>query len=442
MPEITSHAGAAPDADASPRLKGRGDRFLWVALWSVMMLAPAIMLSFTASQSKVLPAVGLCVLYLCWRFVSRPHPPLRNEVFALSLVFVVYLCLQGAVLCGGGSTFIIILLQGQWAACFLAGLFLAYDIARTRGGLQFLSSAFVWISAVAAICGIISVWTGPFYAYGHHAGARWGLPINRAIGTFDGPASLSSVLELGFLLEYFSPSRGSALRRTLMLSFLGLALFLTFAKGAIVTCLMVAGMGGLAIAVSGGMITRTAAVLRVAAVCAAGAGILWLANSYDIDITQLIQTDAEGHYERGTEVLNEYFTDDLSPQLFGIGFRQSSKLFWDEMIWYTAHNSYISFLREIGGAGTLIFLALIACLLRQLYAARYLAWMCSLIAILLLAYTETFLNSDYLVCAIGAAVGLVCAAPKRPRVASPAAAVLETAPPRDAWQPFDSLGLG
>jgi hypothetical protein len=351
-------------------------------------------------------------MYVCWRLVSQPLPSLRHEAFALSLLVAAYLSLQGAILVFGGGNFIIILLQGQWVAYFLTGLFLAYDIARTPGGLPFLSSSIVGVAAAAAACGIISVWTGPFFEYGHHAAARWGLPVSRAIGTFDSPGGLGAVLGLAFIFEYLSGARASFARRCLTLALIAVTLVLTFSKGAIIATLVSAAAGGILAAARSGANARNLAVLRLAGVCSLTVIVLWLANTYDIDVVQLIRVDAQGHSEIGMEVLNEYSADDLLSQLFGIGFRQSAKLYSDELIWITAHNSFISLLREIGGVGTCLFAALVLSLLVRLSSGRHLTWECALLGILLLSLSETCLYSSYLVLFIGGAAGLVCAQPQ------------------------------
>lgn len=374
-------------------------RILWVSLWSVMLFAPSIMLGFTATESKFSAAAVIAAAYLLWRILFRPLPPM-NGICGLALLFCLYLLLHGMALTLWTGNILILLLEGQWICYFLAGFLLTMELGRTRSDLEWASRTLVRLGVVAAALGLVSIWTGPFYSYANHYIGRWGLPIARACGTFESPGMLAGLLAITFALLFFTPrATGSATRRRVALTLMAVTLLLTQAKGGIVACL-------LAVILGIPVVAKTAKSWRAVAgaiVCAVllGSAIGYIADTYLIDPTALIENDVEDRGGIAVEHLSAYFTDDLAPQLFGLGYRQTATIDPETGMWFTAHNSYISLLREIGLVGCLLLGAFLLSSLFGLGSHAFLNWTMAMVALLLLAYTEGYLFSSYVVFFLG-----------------------------------------
>ena len=61
---------------------------LWIGLWAVMLFAPSIMLSFTATESKFSAASVIAAIYLAWRLLFRPLPRMTGAT-AIAFVLMV-----------------------------------------------------------------------------------------------------------------------------------------------------------------------------------------------------------------------------------------------------------------------------------------------------------------------------------------------------------------
>ena len=371
-------------------------RCMWLLIWAVLCFAPAIMLK---SGSKVSPAVILALLYVLARIVAQPFPLLDQTPTLLVVVICLYLALQGALLMVVSARPIILLLQGQWVTYFLAGFLLAYDIGHTQRGRSFLGNSLVWIGVLAAILGVVTVFTGPFYLYANHTQARWHLPINRAVATFEAPSVLAAMLAVCVLLLFFTKTGHSSIYRKLALLVMVAALIGTQSKAGI--------LGTLATIMVGALLSRRTrvAVASFAIACLLGGAIFAVTRTYSIDVGELVQTDVEDRGALAHRVIQKFTVDDLAPQLFGIGYRQSAVRSPDG-IWITAHNSYVAFLREIGVFGLTLLCALFWVLLRRLIAGELFAWGVAFLGLLMIAFTETFLYGAHSVLFMGAAVGL------------------------------------
>ena len=378
-------------------------KWIWVLIWTVLSFCPAIVLK---SGSKLSPAVILAFLYVLARIVRQSFPALDQWPSILVVSISLYLGFQGTFLMMVNQRPIVFLLQAQWVTYFLAGFLLAYDIGYSQRGRSFLRSSIVYIGVVAAILGIVSIFTGPFYEYAKHTEARWKLPINRAVGTFEAPSVLAAMLSVCVLLLFFSKVEHSSLSRKLSLLVMMAALIGTQSKAGI--------LGTFLAILIGALLSRRTRVVVVSLVllCVVGGAIYWVTRQYQIDVGDLIETDVE---DRGTiihKVIDKYVADDLAPELFGIGYRQSATRSPDG-IWITAHNSYVAFLREIGVFGLAMIVLFLAVLLHKLIQGEELfPWAIALLGLGLMAVTETFLYATHSSLFLGAAGGLVCSLPE------------------------------
>jgi hypothetical protein len=402
-------AGYSRDRLASKPPTDRVARNLWLAIWIVLMFVPTVPVGFTETLSRFSLASPLAAICVLWRVLCRPLPSFRHGSFSLGALFGIYLCIHGASLAAYTGKFAIIFLEGQIAVIFLAALLLAYDICAESGGAVWLCSWMVRLAAIAAVCGLISVWTGPFYDYGTQEpwiGARWGLPIDRAAGTMGVPSVLAVPLELAFLVEFFGAQSKFSRRKKIVLVLLMTTLILTQSKGGILSCLLAIAAGMPFVAAN-----RTRMKVAVFMACSffliVGA-ITWVAATYEIDFKELIATDVEGRGQLASETLSDYFVDDTPQQLFGIGWRQSATI-GPEGLWFTAHNSYIVLLRELGLFGTLLYCGFVLTTAARLRTPVYRKYIFALLALLMFGNSDVIVLSYVPLVFQGSLGGLVCA---------------------------------
>ncbi len=385
-------------------------KITWVSLWSLCFFAPSIMLGFTDSRSKVSVAVILAAGYVGVRILFGDIGVARKTPVAVALLLAVYLCVHGAILAVGTGHLIVILLQGQWVVYLLAGLFVAYDVASQPGGAEFLSRSFVALCVLAAAGGLVSIWTGPFYNYAFHTEGRWGLLIPRAVGTFEAPGMLAAMLAIGFILAALQPNSRRSMGRIVCLTVIAVALFLTQAKGGILACFAACAVGvpvTALLAGAGGR--RSGLLLKATAACAFGIMALVAAGAmYELEITRLLKDDAQDRTDIRMAIIRDYMSAGPAAQLFGIGYRQSATVDPLSGIWFTAHNSYVSFLREIGLLGFGLTLILLLRVNVPFLLSDHLHWGLAMLALLLVAYTESYLYSGYCVMFVGGATGVLC----------------------------------
>jgi hypothetical protein len=369
-----------------------------------MLFAPSIMLGFTATQSKFSLASILSGVYVMWRLMFRPLPPLKG-ICGLGLLLMVYMLVHGIALTLITGKVIILLLEGQWLVYLIAGLLLTRDLIRERSDIDWAGTALVRLGAIAATLGIVSIWTGPFYSYANHFEGRWGLLLNRACGPFESPAMLAGLLMITFVLSFFSAPNG---RNTLIrqggLVLMMIALLLTQAKGGIFACLI-------AIIIGIPLTAKTAAKRKAAIVKLVYAGlfvgaILYISNAFLIDVRGLIEDDAQSRGARGMSILSDFANDELAPQIFGIGYRQSATIDPETGMWFPAHNSYISFLREIGILGSVLIGGFLIWTCWGLASTGHLSWAFALFALLVVSYTAEYLYGTYSVFFLGCAGAL------------------------------------
>jgi hypothetical protein len=363
------------------RSKGRASRYAWISIWAVLCLAPSIML---AGGSKFSPAVLMAVFYLIVRVIVRPLPSPGIPPMLAILGLSGYLLAHGAVLTLLSAKPVILMLQGQWVVYFLTGSLLAYDISQVADGESFLFRSYMSVAVISAAGGAISIFTGPFYQYANHVLARWGLPVDRAVGTFEAPAVLASVLSVGVLLLLFDSAGRLSSYRIALLLLMAIVLVLTQSKAGIL-CSFLAVFAGILL---GGKcaLDRRIVITLMAGLCGGVIAIAFVASTYSID---------------------KYLTDSLGPQLLGIGYRQSA-VRGPNGIWFTAHNSYVALLREIGAVGLGATGLFLWAVITRLRFGRFSKWGVALIAVMLMSYTETFLYDPHTVLLLGVVGGLSC----------------------------------
>jgi hypothetical protein len=358
-----------------------------------MLFAPSILIGFTAAQSKFSPASLLAAAFVAWRTLFRPLPSLRGASL-WGFCLAIYLLLHGVVLTLTTGNVAILLLEGQWLAYFVAGLLLTVDLIAARADIEWIDSALVVLGVLASVLGIISIWTGPFYNYAFLFEGRWGIPISRACGTFESPAMLAGFLTILFVLSFFTaPGAGGSFLRQAGLVLMMVTLLLTQSKAGIVVAVLAVILGVPIVARTPAK--RRAAFARLAYIGMFVAAIAYFAGTYGIDTQALLATDAHDRGELGSSILTDYSTDTATAQLFGVGYRQSATISPETGMWFTAHNSYISFLREIGLIGSMLLAAYLLLTIGPLIATGNHNLALAVLALLLVAYTEVFLYGSY-----------------------------------------------
>jgi O-antigen ligase len=131
-----------------------------------------------------------------------------------------------------------------------------------------------------------------------------------------------------------------------------------------------------------------------------------VASTYNIDIWALIHIDAESRTDVQVQVMKDYIHDEPIQQLLGVGYRQSATIEPETGIWLTAHNSYVSLLREAGLLGSFFFGVYLIAAALGLLKADLGNWALALMALLTVAYTEGSLYDAHFVVFLGAIGGL------------------------------------
>jgi hypothetical protein len=358
-----------------------------------------------AGGSKFSPAVLMAVFYLIVRVIVRPLPSPGIPPMLAILRLSGYLLAHGAVLTLLSAKPVILMLQGQWVVYFLTGSLLAYDISQVADGESFLFRSYMSVAVISAAGGAISIFTGPFYQYANHVLARWGLPVDRAVGTFEAPAVLASVLSVGVLLLLFDSAGRLSSYRIALLLLMAIVLVLTQSKAGIL-CSFLAVFAGILL---GGKcaLDRRIVITLMAGLCGGVIAIAFVASTYSIDVKMLIESDKQDRAAIAEKVIDKYLTDSLGPQLLGIGYRQSA-VRGPNGIWFTAHNSYVALLREIGAVGLGATGLFLWAVITRLRFGRFSKWGVALIAVMLMSYTETFLYDPHTVLLLGVVGGLSC----------------------------------
>lgn len=403
MPTQTSKplAGQPADATSKPGLSRSAWRLrsLWIIIWAVMLFAPSIMLGFTATQSKFSSASIIAAIYLAWRLLFRPLPRLTGAT-GIGLAMGVYLLIHGLVLTITTGKIIILLLEGQWVVYFLSGLLLTMDIVRIATDVDWAGTTLIRLGLISSVLGDISLWTGPFYSYANNYKPRWGIDLNRACGPFESPAILGGLVMITFVLAFFTaPVAGGVLRRQAGLAFMMVTLLLSMSKAAIVSGLAATILGVPIVARTAAK--RRAAVAKLLYVAVFIGAIGYISSAYMIDVRGLIEDDAQSRGAVGLTILSDYAQDGVLEQLFGIGYRQSASIDPETGMWFPAHNSYISFLREIGIVGFLSICGFLFYCLVELRSRGYLNWALALVALLLASYTAEYLYGSFCVFFLG-----------------------------------------
>jgi O-antigen ligase len=402
----------ARECDAScacPRCRHARRAYRWfVAMLIAVLLTPPVALGFTATRSVVSPGLLVAAVYLPWRtFKLGGRLVAAGTLYgAVTTVVVTYVCLHAAYYLVGEGKPLVFLMEAQWAVYFASFACVLFDVQRLPDARARVMRALLVVLLVQSILGIVSSYTGPLLDVGAWTGGRFGLSMHRATGTLGSPNGFAGVMAIGAVFALFHPRSALPLPRWLLVSPLVVALFLSQSKS-----------GWLSFTIATLLVVTTRFVLTSSArdlVLALGLGALLLVATNSPDVVDELSSDYAGRVTYGQRVLEKYERASPPYQVFGLGFRQTADIDEETRGWLTAHNSYLSFLAELGGVGLLILVAVWAVTLALIVRSWDWPLLGALVAMLLHLYSEAFLYGNvYVLMTV-----LVLALTRMPRIAA------------------------
>jgi O-antigen ligase len=390
-----------PEACSCLRCARARSAYRWlVAILVAVLLAPPLSIDFTATRSVISPGLGLAVLYLPWRLVRlRGRLVAARTLYRAVIVAVVsYMTLHAIYYLVGERNWLVFLIEAQWAT-YLAGFAaVVSDVQPLPNARNRVVRALLLILGCQAILGIVSSYVGPLVDTGAWTAGRFGLAAYRATGTLGNPNAFAGVIAIGAVIALLHPRAGLPLPRVLLVPPFLVALLLSQSKSGWLSFLVSTALvlfGRFAVK---GRARDLALALGVAAV------LTWGLNT-DVVVNEL-STDYVGRVQFGERVLERYERAQPSYQLFGLGFRQTAIIDPETRAWVTAHNSYLSFLAEIGLIGFLLVAALWAVAAWSTLRAWDWPVLGALCCMLLHLYSEAFLYGNVYILLMALILGL------------------------------------
>jgi hypothetical protein len=323
-----------------------------VAMLIAVLLVPPFAIGFTATRSVISPGLGLVVLYLPWRLIRRRGRLVAAHTLYGAAIAVVasYVTLHAIYYAIGERNWLVFLTEAQWAT-YLAGFAgVVADVQPLPNARNRIVRALLLILSVQAILGIISSYVGPLVDTGAWTGARFGLNLDRATGTLGNPNSFAGIMAMGAIIALFHPRAGLPLPRVLLVPLLLTALLFSQSKSG---CLSFLAATALLVTVRFTLTTRASDLVVALGIMA----LLAVASQTDVVLKEL-STDYAGRVQFSAGVLERYEHTEPAYQLLGLGFRQTAILDPETRAWVTAHNTYLSFIAELGLIGFLLVAAL------------------------------------------------------------------------------------
>ena len=382
----------------------------WSALWLAALFLPPIPLSFTpTSKSRVSAAVVVAAGYLFWRFlICRRGTPHVYSLYAFPSLLLASYLVGHAFVFGLFKERYILLMEGQWVVYFLSSISMLWDMRHLRHMEKLLVRRWLlWIS-IEAVIGIATAFTGPVYGYivGAYA-PRFGLSIYRATGTFGSANGLAGFLSFAAILSLWLPTEFLPTKRIVISALLLGALAFTQSRSGMLS-FVIGNFAILFFAVWANVSGEARKFPRQILVLAptftfAAAFVIMLWGG---DLHRLIDTDYAFRWQLARSVLDRYMNGNVIDFVFGYGFRQTAYI--ADNAWFTAHNSYISFLAETGIAGFVALIAIFVITLTGLYNTHRWYWLGGVIGLLAHLATETFLYGYLYVMLISLTFGIAC----------------------------------
>lgn len=361
--------------------------FRWYKVFLIIaFLAPPIPLGFTQTNSTVSFAVFIAALYLVWRVfyfkdtIPNPFTPFGVCVYLMSIFLVLhslYFLLNGLK--------IVFLMETQWLVYFLFSAMIIFDM---RDMPNLIPKIMKWTLSVLFIegtLGIVSSFTGPFYDYmvGFYSG-RYGLSIYRAVGTMGSANAFGGIMAFALLLVIFSPKEYVPFKKWIVVPVLTVALLFSQSKSAVGAFSL--GIG----AVIGFQLLYYKSFTKIIKLYSYVAVVLFVLYRVKVIVSE-ISLDLSTRVLATESVLQKFLDNSVMYKIFGMGFRQSATINSVNNAWDTAHNSYVSFLTEIGILGMSLLVLLWLTCIYYLFKGKHWGMLGGLIAFLAHFYTEGFL---------------------------------------------------
>jgi hypothetical protein len=379
--------------------------FRWYKVFLIIaFLAPPIPLGFTQTNSTVSFAVFIAALYLVWRVfyfkdtIPNPFTPFGVCVYLMSI----FLVLHSLFFLFNGLK-IVFLMEMQWLIYFLFSAVIIFDMRDIPNAIPRITKLTLLVLFIEGILGIVSSFTGPFYDYmvGFYGG-RYGLSIYRAVGTMGSANIFGGITAFALLFAIFSPKEYIPFKKWIMVPILTVALLFSQSKSAIGAFSL--GVGAIIVF----QLLYYKSFKKIIKLYSYVAVVLFVLYRVKVIISE-VSTDLSTRVLATENVLQKFLDNSIMYKIFGMGFRQSATINSVNNAWNTAHNSYVSFLTEIGILGMSILVLLWLTCIYYLFKGKHWGMLGGLIAFLAHFYSEGFLYGYQYVCLMNVvfAVGYV-----------------------------------
>jgi O-antigen ligase len=367
--------------------------YKWYVLFlAVALFAPPLPIGIGDSNSNVSLGIVVISLFILWRILKHnvellaPYKPYGFFVNSL-VVFMVIHSLYFLFM----QKFNVFLYEIQWVVYFLGIALLFFDTRNNQELQNKLIRITILLHFLLSITGIISSFTGPFYKYavGWYEG-RFGFNLFRAIGTTGSANGLAGAMAIFLIISIFAKKEWLPTKKSYLIFAFGLTLLLTQSKSGLLA--FVLGFG-LVVFIQFLFDFSLKKMLTLYFFLGSFAGLAYIFSTFII----ITLDDRANRINYAENVLHQFGDSNFLYKLIGLGFRQTAYINPETLGWVTAHNSYVSFLAEIGiiGFGLIIGMLLISVLF--LVKKKLWSMLGGLIVFLLHLYSEGFLyGSTYI----------------------------------------------
>lgn len=359
--------------------------YMWILFLVTLIFFPPLPIGFAGANSSVSGAIFVVFAYILWIIIKKKDVDFGNGIPGiLNLLFVFYLILHICYYTFIQKNMMVFLWETQWLIYFWFGISIINGSIKIVGKSKMVR-LFILIMFVEACLAILTSFIGPIYEYrvGWYEG-RYGISLYRALGTFGSANGLAGFLAFFSLIAMFCKKDWLPMNRYLILLIYLIALLLTQSKSGIMAFII--ALGVTTIVRFFGTRTIRSYMFFCIVVCTIAISFLVFDNFMD-----LIKDDYGGRSHFTKHVIQQYLDNDIFIQLIGMGFRQTAFLNYETMGWVTAHNSYVSFLAEIGALGVLILGMIYIITLIKAVLTKNWPIVGGIVVITVHFYTETFI---------------------------------------------------